>query len=255
MLLQLRACATGGSDAEQVLTAPLKLLQNADGADLALLLLAAGALAAAPRGTWRTLPVLAFLWTAICLLVTFTSTGIAENHFLDLTVLALVTFLMLLERGVVPLRFGAVVLPLYTVVTVTRFSSEVVEALQSPRPAELLAMVGPPAEGPMFAENPWFALLAGERPVLADAFTFRVLALKDPELMQHLTRDLEKRRFRTVVLRWPADTVDGRGWYAGTHFGPGFVDALTRSYVRVARFRTKPRPYWTHDLWRPARAP
>jgi hypothetical protein len=94
-------------------------------------------------------------------------------------------------------------------------------------------------------------LLAGERPVLADAFTFRILARRRPELMQHLTSDLQAHRFRAVVLRWPADEPDGREWYEGAHFGPGFVDALERSYVRVASLRTKPRAYWTHDVWVP----
>ncbi len=252
MLLQLRACATGGGDTEQLLTAPLKLLLNSDPADLLLVILACGVLAAAPRGTWRSLPVLAFVWTGLCLLATFTSAGIAGNHLLDLTVLALVVLLAGVERGVVPLRFAAVVLPLYTVVTVSRFSPEVVEGLQTPRPAELLGALGARSEGPLLAENPWVPLLAGERPVLADPFAFRILALGRPELMQHLTRDLDAHRFRAVVLRWPADHPDGRAWYAGTHFGPGFVDALSRSYVRVASFRTKPRPYWTHDVWRPA---
>ena len=182
----------------------------------------------------------------------FASPGVAENHLLDATVLALVVFLIVVDRGVVPARFAAVVLPLYLVLAVARSAPETVDGIaRSPRPAEVLSRLGPASAGPLLAENPWVALLAGERPVLADAFTFRILARKRPELMQHLTSDLERQRFRAVVLRWPADVQDGRDWYEGAHFGPGFVDALLRSYVRSSSLRTKPRAYWTHDIWVP----
>ncbi|HVP61404.1 MAG TPA: hypothetical protein VMT11_12630 [Myxococcaceae bacterium] len=254
MLRQLRECAGGGGGPVGMLTAPNEFLQQSDPIDLALLVLAAGALAAAAPGTWRTLPALALLWTWLCTLAVFASPGIAENHLVDVTVLALVLFLTLVDRGAVPSRFAAVVLPLYIVLAVSRFAPEAVEGVtRTPRPAEVLARLGSPAEGPLLAENPWVPLLAGERPVLADAFTFRILALKHPELMRHLVSDLEARRFRAVVLRWPADDADGRQWYDGTHFGPGFVEALRRSYTKVASFRTRPRAYWTHDVWTPQR--
>ncbi len=254
MLRQLRDCAGGGGGPLGLLTAPNEFLQKADPVDLALLVLTAGALATAAPGSWRMLPVLAFLWTSLCTLVLFASPGIAENHLLDLTVLGLVVFLMLVDQGAVPARFAAVVLPLYTVLAVSRFAPEVVEGLtRTPPPAEVLGRLGSPAEGPLLAENPWVPLLAGERPVLADAFSFRFLALKHPELMRHLVNDLESHRFRAVVLRMPVDDPDGRDWYEGTHFGPGFVQALRRSYTKVASFRTKPRAYWTHDIWVPRR--
>jgi hypothetical protein len=251
MLLQLRACATAGGGIADLLNAPVNFLERSDPADLTLLVLALGAFAASPRGSWRTLPLLAFFWTGACLLATYASPGIAENHLLEPMVLGVVVFLFLVERGALPLRFAAMVLPLYVVLAVSRSAPETIEGLRTPAPAELLATAGTPAEGPLLAENPWVPLLAGERPVLADPFAFRVLAERRPELMQHLAADMEARRFRAVVLRWPAQDVEGRAWYRWVHFGPGFLEALERTYVKTASFRTGPRPYWTHDVWRP----
>ena len=253
MLLQLRAFATGGGHIGDLLSAPVNFLLRTDPADLTLLVLVLGAFAASPRGSWRSLPLLAFFWTGVCLLATWASPGVAENHLLELMVLALVVFLVLLERGALPLRFAATVLPVYLVFAATRSAPETVEGLLTPAPARLLATTGTPAEGPLLAENPWVPLLAGQRPVLADPFTFRILAERRPELMQHLTADLAAQRFRAVVLRWPAEDVEGRLWYRWVHFGPGFLDALERTYVKTASFRTGPRPYWTHDVWRPRR--
>ena len=252
MLQQLHELATGGGDPIRLLTGPFDFLMQSDPADLVLVILAGGGLAAAAPGSWRTLPALAFLWTVVVTLELFASPGVAENHLLDATVLALVVFLVSVDRGVVPARFAAVVLPLYLISAVGRTAPDTVDGItRSPRPSEVLSHLGPAAEGPLLAENPWVPLLAGERPVLADAFAFRILARRRPELMQHLTSDLEAHRFRAVVLRWPADEPDGREWYEGAHFGPGFVDALEHSYVRVASLRTKPRAYWTHDVWVP----
>jgi hypothetical protein len=252
MLQQLREFATGGGDPIRLLTGPFDFLLQSDPADLALVILAGAGLAASPRGSCRTLPALAFLWTLLLTVELFASPGVAENHLLDATVLGLLALLVVVDRGVVPARFAAVLLPLYLVLAVARSAPDIVDGItRSPRPAEVLSRLGPASAGPLLAENPWVPLLAGERPVLADAFTFRILARRRPELMQHLTSDLERHRFRAVVLRWPADVPDGREWYEGAHFGPGFVDALERAYVRVASLRTKPRAYWTHDIWVP----
>ncbi|HEY1418735.1 MAG TPA: hypothetical protein VGF41_12565, partial [Myxococcaceae bacterium] len=252
MLEQLHETATGGGDPIRLLTGPFDFVLQSDPADLALVILAGGGLAASAPGSWRTLPALAFLWTVPVTLELFASPGVAENHLLDATVLALVVLLVSVDRGLLPARFAAVVLPLYLVLAVGRSAPDIVDGItRSPRPAEVLSHLGSPSDGPLLAENPWVPLLAGERPVLADAFTFRILARQRPELMLHLTSDLDRHRFRAVVLRWPADAPDGRDWYEGAHFGPGFVDALVRSYVRVASLRTRPRAYWTHDVWVP----
>jgi len=253
MLLQLRATATGGGTIADLLQAPVLFLLRSDPADLALLVLVLGTFAAAPRRSWRSLPLLAFFWTFACLLATYASPGVAENHLLELMVLALIVFLFLVELGALPLRFAATVLPLYVVFAVSRSAPETAEGLLTPAPVMLLAAAGTPAEGPLLAENPWVPLLAGERPVLADPFTFRVLAGRRPSLIQHLSADLAAQRFRAVLLRWPVDDVEGRAWYQWVHFGPGFVEALERTYVKTASFRTGPRPYWTHDVWRPRR--
>src|SRR5262249_20299903 len=111
MLEQLHETATGGGDPIRLLTGPFDFLLQSDPADLILIVLAGAGLAASAPGSWRTLPALAFLWTVVVTLELFASPGVAENHLLDATVLALVVFLGVVDRGVVPARFAAVPRP------------------------------------------------------------------------------------------------------------------------------------------------
>jgi hypothetical protein len=250
-LEQLRACATGGGDLTSFLQAPFNFLLHCDPADLALLLLAVSALAAAPRGIGRTLPVVVLGWTIAGTALVFASPGIAENHLLDVDLAALIAFAVVIDRGALPFRFGATALPLYAVLAVCRTAGDTVEGFQAPSMPELRAELGSSDRGPLLAENPWFALQSGERPVVLDAFMFRILSQRHSELMGHLMADLRARRFRAVVLRRPAGDPHGVDWYSGKHFGPGFLEALRSGYLLAASHPTGPGPYWTHDVWRP----
>jgi hypothetical protein len=84
--------------------------------------------------------------------------------------------------------------------------------------------------GPLLSENPWFPLLAGERPFMLDPFMFRLLSLKDPEVALDLHRRLDSRYFRCVILWKPSEVADDPDWYATTHFGSGFLNRLEAAY-------------------------
>jgi hypothetical protein len=93
--------------------------------------------------------------------------------------------------------------------------------------------------GPLLVENPWWAILAGERPFMLDAFNLRILADRDPEVARALYTRLDARFFRAVILENPIDQPEfiwGERWYGDVHFGKEFPEHLTASYELVATY-------------------
>jgi hypothetical protein len=71
--------------------------------------------------------VVLFSWTLAGTVFVFASPGIAENDFLDVDMAALIIFVVAINRGALPFRFGAAALPLYAVLAVCRAAADTVE--------------------------------------------------------------------------------------------------------------------------------
>jgi len=249
LLAQLRACASGGGTlGERLVQGPLDFLVHSDPADLALVLLAAAALAVARPAVL--LPGRLLGWTLAGTIAVFLSPGIAENHLLDLDLAAWIALGVSIGSPALPRRFGVLVLTSLAVLALVRIGPEVVESARNVRLPQLRPDLGTEAEGPLLAENPWLPLMLGERPVLLDAFTFHILASAQPRLGAQLVEDLNRKRFRAVVLRRSPDDHNGRAWYRDVHFGPGFTEALEESYRRVASHPVEPTAIWSTEVWR-----
>lgn len=250
LLAQLRACAAGGGTfGSRIFQVPHDFLSYADPADHGLVLVAAAALVITRPAA--ALPRRLLTWTLLGTLAVFLSPGIAENHLLDLDLAAWIALTVCIDSPALPRRLGTLALVSLAGWSLARMAPEAIQGPRNVRMAELRPELGSPAAGPLLAENPWIPLQLGERPVLLDAFTFRILSAADPGLMTRLTDDLARGRFRAVVLRRPPDDPGGRIWYRETHFGPGFVEALEASYQRVASHRVEPWEPWRLEVWRP----
>ena len=86
------------------------------------------------------------------------------------------------------------------------------------------------ASGPVLSEAPEVLVLGGSSPYLLDPFMLRVLAIRRPELLHQLYRDLDMRRFPHVILMLDPDGRHGRGWYANVDFGQPIMSRIRENY-------------------------
>jgi hypothetical protein len=240
-LQSLRACATGGTDAWQVIAyAPARLLMLSAPVDIALTCVA-GALLVTSRRRWDALSA-AWFFCAATTIAMFGSAGIGENHLLDWCALSIALVLSRGRRRARPtyVCISSFVCLSVAYATLRTGAPHARERLtvrgEAARLVESVANVVPsPSRGPLLAENPWIPLFLGERPFMLDAFNFRILAARDPAIAADLVGRLAHREFRAVVLMRSTD--DSR-WYEDVHFGRGFVDALRRDYALVMTHET-----------------
>jgi hypothetical protein len=84
--------------------------------------------------------------------------------------------------------------------------------------------------GPVLAEAPLWPVLAGQQPILLDAFSIRVAAKSRPDVLADLLARLEARAFTRVVLQVDPDTPRGKGWYEHVHFGSPVIERVLANY-------------------------
>jgi hypothetical protein len=233
----LRACGTGGQiHLRDFFGAAVSFLRFSDDSFFGFKLLAFGAWFLRPRRSRAELPELVLLSTAALTLLVLVSPGTAMNHVIDLDVAAIVFVSTQVARQRIPMALGAAVIGLATMVSLT---NDLVAPQSDPLP-QALADIRRGGPGPTLAENPWWPILNGERPYLLDAWSFRVVSQKRPEIMADLLEKMDQHFFRSIILEHVLDLhayrADGR-WYGTSHFGPGFVESLQRNYELVSRHR------------------
>jgi Glycosyltransferase family 87 len=79
-------------------------------------------------------------------------------------------------------------------------------------------------------EDAAIPLLAGQQPVVLDAFIAHRLQTVEPSALEHLLRRVRQRTFSTVVLSFP---LTNRGWFQTLDFGTAFADAAAANYRLV----------------------
>lgn len=235
-LQTIQACSSGGATPLSLALAPLSLILAAFNVSppgfFVLVLGVAGTFVAWLKGGSRELPTLAFLLTLGVTLFIYGSPGTDYNHLLDLYTLGFVTFAVQMGRGRLERSRGLLVFALLSALLLgSLFGSYRVSDRQDN--ISLYAVAARACRGgtgPMLSENPWFAILAGERPFMLDPFMFRLLRLKNPDIERDLNLKLDARFFRCVILSKPAAVAGDSDWYVKTHFGPGFLDRVGEDY-------------------------
>jgi hypothetical protein len=221
--------------------------------DLILAVLAIATVAGLPREERRDVLPLAVLTTGLVTLLMFGSPGVDRNHLIDFDFIAMVFVVAAGARGRIPLAQAMTGLTLAVLIMLPTI-------LRQP-PAQRATIEKVIAEtrsgaGPLLTENPWWTILAGERPFMLDAFNLRIMADGDPEVARALYTRLDRRFFRAVILELPLDTPEpiwGERWYGDVHFGKDFAAHLTASYDLVTTYPgARGSGYF---IWRPKAPP
>jgi hypothetical protein len=236
-LQAITAVGSGGASWLQILLrAPLLMLKIVLPSDLILAVLALATAAGLPRRERRDVLPLAVLTTGFITLVMYGSPGVDRNHLIDFDFIAMVFLVASGARGRIPLAQAMTGLSLAVLIMVPTI-------LRQPPPQrttiEKVIAETRTGSGPLLVENPWWAILAGERPFMLDAFNLRIMADRDPQVARALYTRLDTRFFRAVILEMPIDQPEfiwGDRWYGDVHFGKEFPEHLTASYDLVATY-------------------
>lgn len=236
-LQAITAVASGGASWVQILLrAPSLMLKIVLPSDLILAVLALGTVAGLPGQARRDVLPLAVLTTGFITLVIYGSPGVDRNHLIDFDFIAVVFLVASGARGRIPLAQAMTGLSLAVLIMVPTI-------LRQPRPQrttiEKVIAETRSGSGPLLVENPWWAILAGERPFMLDAFNLRIMADRDPEVARALYTRLDTRFFRAVILEMPIDQPEfiwGDRWYGDVHFGKEFPEHLTANYDLVTTY-------------------
>jgi len=231
------AVASGGASWVQILwRAPLLMLKIVLPSDLILAVLALGTAAGLSRPERRDVLPLAVLTTGVITLAMYGSPGVDRNHLVDFDFIAMVFVVASGARGRIPLAQAMTGLALAVLIMVPTI-------LRQPPPQratiEKVIAETRSGTGPLLVENPWWAILAGERPFVLDAFNLRIMANRDPEVARALYSRLDTRSFRAVILEMPLDQPEfiwGERWYGDVHFGKDFPEHLTANYDLVTTY-------------------
>lgn len=229
----MRLASTVGSSFASLATGPHRLyemLLRCPGERLALFV-AILCVLAAPRKLLLSLPGIYWLGTLVVTAVILSAPGTNRNHFVDMVAACVVLPGVWIAHN--PRRAAAGLTAIALLITVQ--AAAAYDANRSDDWTDyhaLRARLVPklPTNGPILAENPLYALQAGQRPYLLDPFMFYMISQKHPEWTARLHHDLETHRFAAVVLEHPPHGEFGRAWYSGTHFGPGFISTLEANY-------------------------
>ena len=177
-------------------------------------------------------------------IVVMRDTGAYENHLLDLEILAGLVVAGLWRSDTVARRHvaqyaavGVLVLASiaaarYTLIPDARAAANHElrgrdDARYAIHPVPELTAQGTCA----LFEDASIPILAGQRPVVLDAFIAHRLQTSDPTALSHLLARVDASGFRTIALNFPLTDL---GWFETLDFGSAFAHAVDRHY-RLAR--------------------
>jgi len=179
----------------------------------------------------RRIPPLLFLCTLVVTVVIFSSDGIGGNHLIDLQVASAVLVVdWAFQVGVPDFAIGAsaaACLIVWLGLMVNYGSTDTVPVRAQLK--DVIHVIGH-TDQPILSENPLVPIVAGQQPYLIDPFSFRLMLEERPSLGEPMWQMLHERRFAAVVLMHDPNSDEGRDFYAGTHFGQGFMERLQQDY-------------------------
>lgn len=232
----LQATLMGGGSFDRFTKGPLLLVhiaQTGDPGSTGFLLLGFAALLALHGRAFLLMPPVFFICAVGLTSVVMGSPGSNINHLLDLHVASIILIAASFSHEDARHRgFLASALVAAAFLALTPLSFNLLRAARSSESSRLEAVVRavPASSKPLLAENPYVALLAGERPYVLDPFVVRTVAQRNPAFLDPLLKKLRAQEFRAVVLVVDPRSDDGREWYISTHFGDGFREVLESNY-------------------------
>jgi hypothetical protein len=238
-LTNLRALGSGGLNRDTLLQSPQLFLHNfrfTQGFTLLLPLAVCILLFRLVQRRWQ-------LWdwnllaTLATTLVVYTSPGTADNHLLELEIATLLVIASLLAERPNPasglvtlLQPAARVLVLATLLLGLRPHIATWQAGEEQGTIPLHAVTDAlPPNARLLTEAPTVPVLLGQRPVVMDAFCFRVLAERGLIDDEALAERIRRHEFDVLILLGRIE-VPGQTFCPDTHFGPRVTDAILQNY-------------------------
>lgn len=207
-----------------------------------LLLAAAVALGVAIARRRIELPELGLVFSVPILVVVMRDVGAYENHVIDLEVLAalVVAGLFAGRRVSSVLRLTAVVGVVLVLATALAARYTLVPDVRAAVRDDARYAVHPfPNEVAMgtcaLFEDASIPVLAGQRPVVLDAFIVHRLQTQDRRALDALVARISQERFRVIVLTRP---LTDAGWFATLDFGTAVAEAM-RAHYRLDTGRSR----------------
>jgi hypothetical protein len=167
--------------------------------------------------------------------VIFTTPGISFNHLLDLHVAAVLLLVLAISRAPAPAEVSTGMLAVILLVACVPTLKDLHGDFLRPRfrvDAERVLALLPADTRPVLAENPLLVLKSGKTPYLLDAFMFRVLTEKRPELGKEMWDKISHKDFAAILLEHDPASGEGKEWFTETHFGGEFLHDLEANYLR-----------------------
>jgi hypothetical protein len=235
-----RLTAAAGVGLHSILFSPSTFVYvvRANLGETILLALGAAILLTTDTRNIRRIPSLLFLCTLVVTVVLFSSTGIDNNHLMDLHVAAAVLLVdWALQVGLPQFGISACAATCFIVwlalmADVDRGSDDVIANREQME--QVVHAIGN-TERPILAETPLLPIIAGQRPYLLDPFSFRVMVEKKPSLAEPMWRMLHEHGFAAIVLQQDPDSDEGREFYGEIHFGEAFIERLERDYELTSK--------------------
>ena len=236
-----RAVGSGGLDVRSLFNGPPRLLLAilySSQRRLVLPLLLAPALFAVWReARERRLSLWShyFLCTLGATVLIFTSPGTALNHLLELEVAAVLMATTLLTQPIGgPAVIGPAVRGLVAIALLLALSHGALEWREyEEMPTEASSVhqlvEALPKNGQILTEDPTAAILLGQRPVLMDAFAYRLLVERGQVDPRALAERIRRHDFVMLVLICRIE-IPGVSLSPHMHFGPVVTDAILDAY-------------------------
>jgi len=253
-LASFQACILGGFNFDYALKTPLWFISVAiqDPFFLALLCLAVYLMTRIKPGHWKSFVPLYFGWTLISTFAIFSSPGTDGNHLIDLLIASILVLALQFQKDE---KFSKaynfcflflIVGNLFMAIPGTISIKDHIEPIGRPTRDTIRAIaeeLGPKRKN-LLSENPLIPLLMGQRPIVMDPFSLRIIAQKFPEVRADFIHKIENHFFGAIVLLdWssaPLDQLENAmaehsslgvdRFYGEVHFPPGFLDLMKKYY-------------------------
>ncbi len=253
-LASFQACALGGFNFDYALKTPLWFLTVTiqDPFFFVMMCLAIYLTMKMKISQWKSFVPLYFGFTLISTFAIFSSPGTDSNHLIDLLIACILVLALPLQKNdSVPKVFNSYLLfviigILFMWIPGTLSIKDHIEPIGRPTQDTVRAIaqeLGPKTKN-ILSENPMVPLLMGQRPIVLDAFSLRLIAQKSPAMRADFIRKIENRFFEAIVLLdWSGaplnqleDAMEKHSslgvdrFYGEVHFPPGFLDLMKKNY-------------------------
>ena len=253
-LASFQACALGGFNFDYALKTPLWFLTVTiqDPFFFVIMCVAIYLMMKIKIAQWKSFVPLYFGFTLVSTFAIFSSPGTDSNHLIDLLIACILVLALQFQRdekfskGFNFCFLFLIVGILFMWIPGTISIKDHIEPVGRPTRDTIRAIaeeLGPQTKN-ILSENPMVPLLMGQRPIVMDAFSLRVIARESPAVQADFTRKIENHFFGAIVLLdWsgaPLDRLEDAmekhsslgvdRFYGEVHFPPGFLDLMKEHY-------------------------